>query len=93
MAARTGRDQAAMRLPLGPDWVLGLATTFRRSGWPLYVCGDAARRLEDRRNEAGALNNLGLALQEMRRFEEATTAYQEAAAICQETGDRHTVAW
>jgi Tetratricopeptide repeat len=36
-----------------------------------------------------ALNNLGLALREVRRFEEAITAHQDAAAIYRETGDRH----
>ena len=36
-----------------------------------------------------ALTNLGLALQEARRFEEAITAHQDAAAIYRETGDRH----
>ena len=36
-----------------------------------------------------SLNNLGNALQEARRFEEAITACQDAAAIFRETGDRH----
>ncbi len=36
-----------------------------------------------------ALSNLGIALQEVRRFEEAITAHQEAAAIYRETGDRY----
>ena len=36
-----------------------------------------------------ALNNLGLALVEVRRFEEAITAHQDAAAIYRETGDRY----
>ena len=36
-----------------------------------------------------ALNNLGIALREVRRFEEAITAHQDAAAIFRETGDRH----
>ena len=30
-----------------------------------------------------------MALQEVRRFEEAITAHQDAAAIYRETGDRH----
>ena len=53
------------------------------------ISRDAARRLGDRGNEAAALGNLGIALREMRRFEEAITAYQDAAAIFRETGDRH----
>jgi tetratricopeptide (TPR) repeat protein len=32
---------------------------------------------------------LGLALREVRRFEEAITAHQDAAAIYRDTGDRH----
>ena len=36
-----------------------------------------------------ALSNLGIALEEVRRFEEAITARQEAAAIFQEVNDRH----
>ena len=36
-----------------------------------------------------ALGNLGIALQEVERFEEAITAHREAAAIFRETGDRH----
>jgi hypothetical protein len=35
------------------------------------------------------LNNLGLALLEVGRFEEAISAHQDAAAIYRETGDRH----
>ena len=36
-----------------------------------------------------ARNNLGVALQEVRRFEEAITAHQDAVGIFRETGDRH----
>ncbi len=35
-----------------------------------------------------ALDNLGSVLQEVRRFEEAITACQDAAAIYRETGDQ-----
>jgi hypothetical protein len=35
------------------------------------------------------LGNLGMALVEVRRFEEAISAHRGAAAICRETGDRH----
>ena len=89
MAASTGRDQIAMRLPLS----LGEYLAWRRrfDDWlsTTMISRDAARRLGDRGNEAGALNNLGLALREVRRFEEAITAHQDAAAIFRETGDRH----
>jgi tetratricopeptide (TPR) repeat protein len=49
--------------------------------WPL----PEARR----HREGTALNNLGLALAEARRFEEAIIAHQDAAAIYRDTGDRH----
>ena len=42
-----------------------------------------------RLGEATALNNLGNALRGLRRFEEAVSAHQDAAAILRETGDRH----
>jgi hypothetical protein len=35
-----------------------------------------------------ALNNLGLALVELRRFEEAIARYEQDIAICRETEDR-----
>ena len=44
----------------------------------------------DRHGEGMALNNLGLALQEVGRFGEAISAHQDAAAIFRETGDRHS---
>jgi hypothetical protein len=43
----------------------------------------------DRHREGWALNNLGIALREVKRFEEAMTAHQEAAAIYRGTGDQH----
>ncbi len=58
----------------------------------ITACQNAAdffQETGDRHGEATALNNLGLALQEARRFEEAITAHQDAAAIFRETGDQH----
>ncbi|WP_283994963.1 tetratricopeptide repeat protein [Streptomyces sp. 549] len=52
----------------------------------------ATRHLGDRRREAGALNNLGNALEEVRRFEEAITAHTTAADIFRDLGDRHNEA-
>ena len=43
-------------------------------GWPYRQTGD-------RHGEANALNNLGVALREVRRYEEAITACEEAAAV------------
>ncbi|MEV0647492.1 tetratricopeptide repeat protein [Phytomonospora sp. NPDC050363] len=48
----------------------------------------AARAIADRR-EGNALNNLGVALRELRRFEEAIAAHEQAAEIFRETGNRH----
>jgi hypothetical protein len=43
----------------------------------------------DRHGEGIVLGNLGAALLQVQRFEEAITACQDAAAILLETGDRH----
>ena len=90
MAAATGRHQEAMALPL----CLGEYLAWRRrfDDWlaVLAVSRDSARQLNDKGNEAAALNNLGLALREVRRFEEAISAHQDAAAIDRQTGDRHS---
>ncbi|MFI9552760.1 tetratricopeptide repeat protein [Nonomuraea endophytica] len=46
------------------------------------------REVGDRHGEGMALNNLGAALRQVRRFEEAIVAYEQATAICREVGDR-----
>ena len=88
MAADTGRDQAALRLPL----LLAEYFSWRRrfDDWltTTAISLNAARRLGDRVNEGRALISLGIALRQVRRFEEAITALQSAAAILRETGDR-----
>ena len=89
MAASTGRDQIAMRLPQYLTGYLWWRRRFDDLIAVTVISRDAARRLGDRDNEAGALNSLGVALRGVRRFEEAITAHQDAAAICRETGDRH----
>ncbi|MGW4798527.1 tetratricopeptide repeat protein, partial [Nonomuraea sp. NPDC004297] len=43
----------------------------------------------DRHREGAALNNLGAALQEVRRFEEAIDAHTQDLEICRETGDHY----
>ncbi|MFD3492693.1 tetratricopeptide repeat protein [Streptomyces sp. NPDC058690] len=43
-------------------------------------------------NQAGAWNNLGLALREVRRFDEAIDAHQKALTLHQQTGDTHSSA-
>ena len=49
----------------------------------------AARELGDRHREGGALTNLGAALREVRRFDEAITAHQQARDLFSELDDRH----
>jgi len=49
----------------------------------------AAQALHDQRGQAVSLNNLGVALQGVRRFEEAVTAHEEALQICRDLGDCH----
>ncbi|MCO6698866.1 tetratricopeptide repeat protein, partial [Streptomyces sp. Vc17.3-30] len=49
----------------------------------------ACRTLNDTRNEAGAWNNLGSALRELRRFDDALHAHETARTLHQQTGDAH----
>ena len=71
MAADIGRDQVAMTLPL--DLSEYLLWRRRFDDWLaiLMISRDVARRQGERRNEAAALSNLGVALRNVRRFEEA----------------------
>ncbi len=89
MAAATGRDQAALRLPLALARYLEWRRRFDDWLAIAAVSLDAAWRLGDRRGEGDALTILGLVLGYARRFEEAITAHQDAAAIYRQTGDRH----
>jgi len=88
MAAATGRTQEAMLLPLKLSAYLDWRRRFDDWLAVLAVSRDSARQLNHKGNEAAALNNLGIALREVRRFEEAIGAHREAAAIHRETGDR-----
>jgi tetratricopeptide (TPR) repeat protein len=92
MAASTGRDEIAMGLPLNLSEYLSWRRYFDDWLATTTISRDAARRLGDRRNEAGALGNLGIALRQVRRLNEAITAHQDAAAIYRETGDRRNEA-
>jgi tetratricopeptide (TPR) repeat protein len=51
------------------------------------------RETGDQHREAGAWNNLGLALWRARRFDEAITAYEGDITICVEFGDQYGHAW
>lgn len=89
MAAAAGRDQIALHLPLNLGEYLHWRRRFDDWLTILAISRDTARRHGDHITEASALTNSGIALAEVRRFEEAITAHQDAAAICRETGDRH----
>jgi tetratricopeptide (TPR) repeat protein len=88
LAASTGRDQIAMPLPLRLAVYFGWRRRFDDRLSTAGVSRDAARRLGDRAGEATALNNIGLALRNLRRFTEAVAAHRDAAAIYRQTGDR-----
>ncbi|MZE50965.1 hypothetical protein GTY86_06460, partial [Streptomyces sp. SID5770] len=51
----------------------------------LAIC----RELGDRHSEGIALNNLGVALREVRRFDEAVHAHTQAILILDELNDQH----
>jgi hypothetical protein len=48
-----------------------------------------ARQLQDRPGEGRALTSLGGALRQVRRFDDAIAACQDAVAIYRQDGDRH----
>jgi tetratricopeptide (TPR) repeat protein len=54
------------------------------------TAADIFQQAGDRHGEGQTLNNLGLALQQVRRFDEAITAHTQAAKIHQQTGDRRS---
>jgi tetratricopeptide (TPR) repeat protein len=82
-----------------PDITTDLAYTlaqylyFRRHFADMITISSLARDIHqesgDRHREGDAWNNLGTALQEVRRFEEAIEAHTRARDIYQESGDRH----
>jgi Tetratricopeptide repeat len=88
LAASTGRDQLAMLLPRSLAEYLDGRRRFDDKLAITAASRDAARPLADRADEASTLNNLGLALREVRRFDQAITAHQQDLAICRETGEQ-----
>jgi tetratricopeptide (TPR) repeat protein len=88
LAAATGRDVVARDLPNRLsnylDWRRYLDDKVLTEG----ISRDAARRLRDRRGEANALNNLGVALVGLRRFDEAIVACTESAALQKKVRNR-----
>ena len=88
MAASTGRDQVAMRLPLNLGNYLAWRRRFDDRLSITMISRDAARRLRHRDGQAAALDHLGVALRETGRFEEAITAHRDAVRISFWRGDR-----
>jgi len=89
LAADTGHDLPAMRLPL----LLAEYLEWRGMFDDMTAIGEVglnvARRIGDRHGEAMALINVGNALARVRRFQEAIGACQDAFTILRETGDRN----
>jgi tetratricopeptide (TPR) repeat protein len=90
LAAASEHLDIAMRLPtvlaeyflwrrLFPEWIETQTASVA-----------AARTLNVRHGEGTALNNLGIALAEVRRFQEAIDAHQRVASIFREMGDRRS---
>ena len=88
MAVDTGRDKMAVILPLLLARYLVSRRQFNDLLETTAISLKAARRLGDRPHEGDALINIGAALQQMCRFEEAIVAYQEAVAIFREIRDQ-----
>ncbi|WP_319648859.1 tetratricopeptide repeat protein [Streptomyces sp. NRRL_B-2557] len=78
---------------LSLGFALGAYLSWRRRLQDLVVvCSlalDACRTLNDPHNEASAWNNLGNALRQLRRFDEALNAHQTDLNHCQQTDDTH----
>jgi tetratricopeptide (TPR) repeat protein len=88
MAAETGWDQIAIRLPLELAGYFNLRRRFDDWLATISISLNTARRVGDRQAEATALGNLGAVLGGMRRFGEAVTAHEEHLAIARQAGDR-----
>ncbi|WP_327207210.1 tetratricopeptide repeat protein [[Kitasatospora] papulosa] len=77
-------------------FVLGRYLAWRRRLQDLLVVRslalDACRTLNDNRTEASAWDNLGLALRELRRFDEALHAHEAARTMHQQAGNTHGAA-
>jgi tetratricopeptide (TPR) repeat protein len=84
MAADIGRDQGVLQLTFDLFNYFSYRNRFDESIIINEISLAIARRLGDRDKEGRVLNNLGLALRESRRFEEAITALQDAATIFRE---------
>jgi tetratricopeptide (TPR) repeat protein len=84
MAAGTGREQAALGLPLALSDYLYWKRRFDDLLATMTICLEYARRVGNREYEGIALTILGPALQAVRRFDEAVARGQEAVAMYQQ---------
>jgi tetratricopeptide (TPR) repeat protein len=87
-AASTGRDRAAVVLAALLAGFLSWRQQLDDWVTVAQIAAQAAQRIQDPRQYAGALTNLGNALRQVRRFDEATTAHTAAGDIFRETRDR-----
>ena len=88
MAADTGRDEAAKRLPLLMAHYLGFRGLFDDLLAVTRTSLRSAQLLGDRIAESEALTNLGLASWGLRRYHDAVIAHRDAVALFRECGDR-----
>ncbi|WP_236700555.1 tetratricopeptide repeat protein [Allosalinactinospora lopnorensis] len=88
-ALRIGHAPTAVRLPLALATYLDWRRYFEDWQDVSRVAQTTAHREGDQHREAQAWNNIGLALQEARRFEEAIEAHTRARTLHQEVGNRH----
>ena len=89
LAAQRGWDEQVWRFS---ESISGSLTRLRYLDDLLIVKEAALAAARHARNiaiEGRALNGLGEAFRELRRFEEAIGCYQESLTICRESGERH----
>jgi tetratricopeptide (TPR) repeat protein len=92
MAANTGRDQAAMWVPLVLAEYLNWRRRFADGIAVAAISLATARNLGNRLCEGDALTMLGNAQVGLRRLGEAITAHQDAATIYRDIADRQSEA-
>jgi tetratricopeptide (TPR) repeat protein len=87
-AEEAGHPAIACDLPMAMSRFMEWRRHF--NDWTLlaHAALHAARTLDDRSGQAYALSTLGSALHEVRRFDEAITAHQDAVQIFRDIGDR-----
>ncbi|MFE3456007.1 NB-ARC domain-containing protein, partial [Nocardiopsis aegyptia] len=88
-APELGHTEAAIHLPLNLAEYLSHRRRFEEWEQVSRSAQTIARTHGDQAGEACAWNNLGLALQEMHRFEEAVDAHTRARNLHHHVGDAH----